>query len=137
MLDVPTNPPPAVKPAVALVDPTAPKIRVTVHLAATCVAPGARAMVLERRLKKLGQVLEMIPTPAQLSGGRITGPLRALVATHAQRDALRAACLAVPEVEAAEADLPDVTPVFRDMPAPERRADATVRVRADALDQVL
>lgn len=137
MLDVPSNPPPPAKPALAAADPTAAKMRLFVHLAPTCVAPGARAMVLERRLKKLGQVLELTPSPAQLSGGRIAGPLRAIVATHSTPEALRAACLAVPEVDAAEVEPfvesarnPDATPS-------EPRPDATVRVRADALDQVL
>jgi two-component system chemotaxis sensor kinase CheA len=138
MLDVPSNPPPAAKAVLVAADPSAPKMRLFVHLAATCVAPGARAMVLERRLKKLGQVLEITPSPAQLSGGRIAGPLRAVIATHSQPEALRAACLAVPEVDAVEVEpfveatknAPDVTPA-------DLRPDATVRVRADALDQVL
>ena len=114
-------------------------MRLTIYLAATCTAPGARALVVERKLRKLGTVVEISPSPAQLAATRGTGPLRILIASASTLDALRTACLSVPEVEAVEVvPFSDPPPGPSSNPPPaEQRSDATVRVRADALDLVL
>lgn len=119
-------------------DPSLPKVRLTIYLAATCTAPGARALVLERKLKKLGHVIELSPSPAHLAATRGIGPLRVLMASSSTLEGLRTACLAVPEVEAADViPFSDPPPASSTAPLPEPRSDATVRVRADALDLVL
>ena len=131
----PLTPPP---PPAERIDPALPRIRLTVYLAATCSAPGARALVLERKLKKLGQLIELSPSPAVLAATRGTGPLRVMIASAASPEALRTACLSVPEVEAADAvTISDPPPTAVPSSAEGPRVDATVRVRADALDLVL
>jgi two-component system chemotaxis sensor kinase CheA len=135
----PQKPAPPKLPPAPVADPGLPRLRISVQLAPTCVAPGARAMVLERKLKKLGALLELYPTPAQLSGRKDAPPLRALLSTASSAEEVRAACLSVPEVEHVSVEALSDPPALSGDPgaAPEARPDATVRVRADALDSVL
>jgi len=162
-------PPPPVMPAA---DPSLPRLDVSVVLAKTCAAPGARALIVQRKLKAMGTLLEMDPTPAQLmqqkGGARITALLATLTATDEVREAL----VALPEVDHVDVRIAPVArtvdvgfplsppppvvsppqasmrgqltpaPVRRDLtPAPvdadELRPEPTVRVRAEALDQLL
>jgi two-component system, chemotaxis family, sensor kinase CheA len=171
-------PPPPVMP---VADPSLPRLDVSVVLAKTCAAPGARALIVQRKLKAMGTLLEMDPTPAQLmqqkGGARIT----ALLATLTVTDEVREALVALPEVDHVEVRIApvarpvdsgfpvsppspvvsppqasmrgqltpapgrrDLTPVpgRRDLtPVPgdadELRPEPTVRVRAEALDQLL
>ncbi|HYV68185.1 MAG TPA: chemotaxis protein CheA [Myxococcales bacterium] len=159
-------PPPPVPP---VADPSLPRLDVTVILSKACAAPGARAMIVQRKLKAMGTLLEMEPTPAQLmqqkGGARITALLATLTATDEVREAL----VALPEVDHVEVHIapvarrPDEGPalpppviisppqaVLRDRtPTPARgltpapvepdvlRPEPAVRVRAEALDQLL
>lgn len=162
-------PPPPVMPAA---DPSLPRLDVSVVLAKTCAAPGARALIVQRKLKAMGTLLEMEPTPAQLmqqkGGARIT----ALLATLTVTDEVREALVALPEVDHVDVRIapaarpvdegfpvspppPVVSPPQASMrgqltpppgrreltPAPvdadELRPEPTVRVRAEALDQLL
>ena len=160
-------PPPPVMPTA---DPSLPRLDVAVVLSKTCAAPGARALIVQRKLKAMGTLLEMDPTPAQLmqqkGGARIT----ALLATLTVTDEVREALVALPEVDhvevriapvarrvdggAAATPAPIISPprasLRRDLtPAPMRgltpapvdadelRPEPTVRVRAEALDQLL
>src|SRR5439155_5199137 len=175
-------PPPPVMPTA---DPSLPRLDVAVVLSKACAAPGARAMIVQRKLKAMGTLLEMEPTPAQLmqqkGGARITALLATLTATDEVREALGA----LPEVDHVEVRMaptarrPEEGPAvaqpvivsppqaaMRDRtptpsrgltptpsrgltPAPSRgltpapgepeelRPEPTVRVRAEALDQLL
>ncbi len=159
-------PPPPVPP---VADPSLPRLDVAVVLSKTCAAPGARAMIVQRKLKAMGTLLELEPTPAQLmqqkGGARITALLATLTATDEVREAL----VALPEVDHVEVRMapaarppeegpplppvPMVSPPQAAMrektpmtgrsltPAPmepdELRPEPTVRVRAEALDQLL
>jgi two-component system, chemotaxis family, sensor kinase CheA len=160
-------PPPPVMPAA---DPSLPRLDVVVVLSKACAAPGARAMIVQRKLKAMGTLLEMEPTPAQLmqqkGGARITALLATLTATDEVREAL----VALPEVDHVEVHIapaarppeerpalppPFVSPPQASMrghptpppgrsgltPAPvepeDLRPEPTVRVRAEALDQLL
>ncbi|HKC61777.1 MAG TPA: chemotaxis protein CheA [Myxococcales bacterium] len=159
-------PPPPVPP---VADPSLPRLDVAVVLSKTCAAPGARAMIVQRKLKAMGTLLELEPTPAQLmqqkGGARITALLATLTATDEVREAL----VALPEVDHVEVRMapaarppeegpppppvPVVSPPQAAMrektpmpgrsltPAPmepgELRPEPTVRVRAEALDQLL
>jgi two-component system chemotaxis sensor kinase CheA len=92
-------PPPPVMPTA---DPSLPRLDVSVVLSKTCAAPGARALIVQRKLKAMGTLLEMDPTPAQLmqqkGGARITALLATLTATDEVREAL----VALPEVDQIE-----------------------------------
>src|SRR5712671_2595094 len=136
-------PPPPVMPAA---DPSLPRLDVSVGLAKTCAAPGARALIVQRKLKAMGTLLEMEPTPAQLmqqkGGARITALLATLTATDEVREAL----VALPEVDHVDVRIaPAARPVDEGFPvsppapvdADELRPEPTVRVRAEALDQLL
>jgi two-component system chemotaxis sensor kinase CheA len=156
--EAPVQPPPprrvsAQKPAA---DPGTPRLDVAFSLSKACQAPGARSLIVQRKLKGLGVLLEMDPQPAALmqkkGGVRVT----ALLATARSPYEVRAAFEGIPEVEEVEVR---ATPVAN-APGPERepqaaeeggavravpdtagteetRTDATVRVRAQALDQLL
>jgi len=135
-------------------DPGTPRLDVAFSLSKACQAPGARSLIVQRKLKGLGVLLEMDPQPAALmqkkGGVRVT----ALLATTRSPDEVRAAFDGIPEVEEVEvsaapvANAPEPAPpaaeeagAVRAVPdtaaAEETRTDATVRVRAQALDQLL
>ena len=60
-------PPPASKPAEKpVVDPALPRLDVFFSLSRACQAPGARALIVQRKLKGLGVLVEMEPPPQQL-----------------------------------------------------------------------
>jgi two-component system, chemotaxis family, sensor kinase CheA len=135
-------------------DPGTPRLDVSFSLSKACQAPGARSLIVQRKLKGLGVLLEMDPQPAALmqkkGGVRVT----ALLATARSPEEVRAAFDGIPEVEEVEvsaapaANAPAPAPkaaeeggavrVVPDVsPAEETRTDATVRVRAQSLDQLL
>src|SRR5258705_5425645 len=135
-------------------DPSLPRLDVTFSLTKACQAPGARALIVQRKLKGAGTILEMEPQPGALmqkkGGARVT----AVLATARSIDEVRALFDGIPEVEeivvrpCPPANAPPPEPVAavssRTLPAvpdfgalEDPRADATVRVRAQALDQLL
>ncbi len=135
----PTSAPPA-----PIADPLLPRLLFTVLLSPKCAAPAARVMVLERKLKKLGVLLELFPAPAQLQGRKeALPPVRGVLSTRASADEVRAACLSVPEVDEASVEqVSDAPPPLASRASAEvkptdLRVEPTIRVKADALDQVL
>ncbi|MBS2025148.1 MAG: chemotaxis protein CheA [Deltaproteobacteria bacterium] len=143
--------------AKVVVDPSLPRLEVVVTLSQKCAAPGARAMIVQRKLKGLGTLIEMDPTPAQLMQTKGGARIVAQLASDKAADEIRAVCLSVPEVESVEitseaggkvvppepvreAPVTPPPPVRNDqprVPEAELRADATVRVKAELLDQLL
>ena len=156
---VPSDPsPPAVTPpplpARPVADPALPRIDVTVALSKACQAPGARALIVQRKLKALGTLLEMDPQPAQLMQKKGAVRITALLATARPLEEIKDAFAGIPELESVEARVaprastqppedtaPSLAQVpLRALPEPppeELRAEATVRVRAKVLDQLL
>jgi len=152
---VPAPPPaPRIAAQKPVADPGTPRLDVAFSLSKACQAPGARSLIVQRKLKGLGVLLEMDPQPAALmqkkGGVRVT----ALLATARPADEVRAAFEGIPEVEEIEvrpapiANAPGPEPqaaeeggAVRAVPdtagTEEARTDATVRVRAQALDQLL
>ncbi len=148
-------PAPAARPAKKVeADPNLPRLDVTFSLIKACQAPGARALIVQRKLKSAGTLLEMEPQPGSLmqkkGGARVT----AVLATARSVDEVRALFDGIPEVEGvavrpsppANAPPPEpaaalsartLTTFPEGAPLEEPRADATVRVRAQALDQLL
>ncbi|HEX4382231.1 MAG TPA: chemotaxis protein CheA [Myxococcales bacterium] len=148
-----TPPPPvAQQQPKVVVDPSLPLYDVFVTLAKTCQAPGARASIVQRKLKALGAVLEFEPSPQQLMQKKGGARVAALVSTSHTVDEIRGSLANVPEVEQVEVKLAPVTAApqaphveaqgaLRALPeaasTEEPRMEATVRVRATALDQLL
>ncbi|HEY5675658.1 MAG TPA: chemotaxis protein CheA, partial [Myxococcales bacterium] len=150
-------PPPVNKPDARIaVDPALPRLDVLFSLSRACQAPGARALIVQRKLKALGTLLEIEPTPQALmqkkGGVRVT----ALLCTSRSIEDVSAAFDGIPEVEnvqvrpapltsaAPEPEAPvepktrPPRPITQTTPlAEEVRVEATVRVRAQALDQLL
>ena len=152
-----TPPPPAPAAPVSQpqpVDPALPRLDVFFSLSKACQAPGARALIVQRKLKALGALVEMEPPPAQLMQKKGGVRVAALLATARSIEEVRAAFNGIPEVEEVEVRVapvatapavPSEPPVvqgqLRAVPeAPfegDIRPEATVRVRAQALDQLL
>jgi two-component system, chemotaxis family, sensor kinase CheA len=153
----PPQPPP-------VADPGLPRLDVAVVLSKSCAAPGARALIVQRKLKAMGTLLEMDPSPAQLMQQKGGARISALLATLTVTDEVREAIAALPEVDAVDVRMapaarppertgpatpppvpiispaqakvrPQVTPPGVD--ADELLPESTVRVRAEALDQLL
>src|SRR5438067_543389 len=135
-----------------VVDPALPRLDVFVALAKSCQAPGARALIVQRKLKALGALIDMEPTPQQLMQKKGGVRLVALLATIRPAEEVRDAVAGVPDVESVEVRLaplatpsPEVAPVAQGAlrplieaaPQEDPRSEATVRVRAQALDQLL
>jgi two-component system, chemotaxis family, sensor kinase CheA len=135
-------------------DPSLPRLDVAFSLAKSCQAPGARALIVQRKLKLAGTLLEMEPQPGALmqkkGGARVT----ALLATARSVEEVRGLFDGIPEVEEVEVRVAPVAnaPVAEAQAPPpstallaiseatgseDPRAEATVRVRAHALDQLL
>ena len=135
-------------------DPALPRLDVFFSLAKACQAPGARALIVQRKLKALGAVLEMEPPPQALMQKKGGVRVAALLATSRSCEEVRDAFDGIPEIENVEVRLAP----HANAPAPEEpvtappgelraivegpiteelRVDATVRVRAQALDQLL
>ena len=150
----PPPPPPVAKPAAAPADPGLPRLDVFFSLSKACQAPGARALIVQRKLKALGTLVEMEPPPQQLMQKKGGVRVAALLATARPIDEVKAAFNGIPEVEDVEVRIaPAATaPAVLQTPPPpqgqlralpdapfaeEIRPEATVRVRAQALDQLL
>ena len=159
---VPSDPPPAAPVplhpdggARPVADPALPRVDVAVLLSKACQAPGARALIVQRKLKALGVLLEMDPLPAQLMQKKGAARIVALLASARPLEEIKAAFAGVPEVETVEvrlaplatagppppAQLPPLPlqPVRAEAPPPsdDQRPEPTVRVRAQALDALL
>jgi len=156
----PSSTPGSLKVPKVAVDPSIPRLDVTVDLSRNCAAPGARALIIQRKLRGLGVLLEMEPSPALLMQSKGGARIVALIATTRPPEEVRAVCAGVPEVDAAfvrvapavRASVPEAPaapksdPKHSSSPPPARpagdapeeiRPDATVRVRAQTLDQLL
>lgn len=157
----PSAPAPAshkpLEPAAVAVDPSLPRLEISVVLMKSCAAPGARALIVQRKLKALGTLVEMDPLPAQLMSQRGGAAISASLASDKPLDEVRKALAGLPEVESVEvrsagsarttssppppaAPAPELAAVMQAAPvieAEELRPEPTVRVRALALDQLL
>ncbi|MCA1826755.1 MAG: chemotaxis protein CheW [Myxococcales bacterium] len=152
---VPEAPPtPAPVSAPPQVDPSLPRLDVFFSLSKTCQAPGARALIVQRKLKAVGTLLEMEPSPQQLMQKKGGVRVSALLATDHPIEDVRAAFNGIPEIESVEVQVAPVAtgPSLPEGPTPppgqlrpvtetsvseDLRPEATIRVRAQALDQLL
>lgn len=150
-------PPPAAKPAekAAAPDPALPRLDIFFSLSKACQAPGARALIVQRKLKALGTLIEMEPSPQQLMQKKGGARVSVLLASGRSLEEVRQAFEGIPEVESVEvrvaplASTPAPVAAAPESPQGQMRAvseaqaiddarpDPTVRVRAQALDQLL
>jgi two-component system chemotaxis sensor kinase CheA len=139
------------------VDPSLPRLEIAIVLMKSCAAPGARALIVQRKLKALGTLIEMDPLPAQLMSQRGGAAISASLASDKPLDEVKKALVGLPEVESADVrplgsarttssppppqapaqELPAVVHAAPATDAEELRPEPTVRVRAVALDQLL
>ena len=149
------TPPPPLKPVAkpAAADPALPRLDVFFSLSKACQAPGARALIVQRKLKALGTLIEMEPLPQQLMQKKGGVRVSALLATLRSLDEVRGAFAGIPEVEEIEVRAAPISasPAVAVAGEPQgqlralsdgkavddARPEATVRVRAQALDQLL
>ena len=147
--------------------PEVPRYTLRVHLSPRCAAPGARAMILQRKLKTFSYVASIDPAPALLAQSRTPHLITVRIATTKEPLELRAACKGLPEVDFVDVldakgepalppeerpDAKTIAPPEQSVPPPittplpptglqgnplEPNKDATVRVRTEALDQLL
>ncbi len=150
----PSSSPPPKQTAKPVADPSLPRLDISFSLSRACQAPGARSLIVQRKLKAVGTLLEMDPQPGALMQKRGGVRVTALLATARPVEDVRAAFEGIPEVEdvdvrpapAANGPGPQIAPAapvravrpLSEPPIPaDVRAEATVRVRAQALDQLL
>jgi len=133
------EPPPAAPVAFAAdADSGLPRLKIAIELSPRCAAPSARALIVQRRLRSLGSLLDMQPAPQQLQAGQGLVRLTATIATKATVDEVRASIRGVPEVDAVYIETPALEKPASFPPVlPEADRALTVRVRADSLDQLL
>jgi two-component system, chemotaxis family, sensor kinase CheA len=154
----PAPPPPAEAKPEPAPDPVLPLVHLVVSLAKTCAAPGARALIVQRKLKIFGSLMEMDPQPAQLMSQRGGARIHAVLATTRSAEEVRDVLIGLPEVEKVEAQSAAVARTQAPPPEPASprivehvvvsesagppdpevlRPEPTVRVRAEALDKLL
>ncbi|MFL5372492.1 MAG: chemotaxis protein CheW [Myxococcales bacterium] len=134
-----------------------PRFEISVCLMKTCAAPGARALIVQRKLRALGTLIEMDPLPAQLMSQRGGAAISASLATDKSIDEVRKALSALPEVESADVrsagaarttsqpapapaqvqEMPAIVPPPQTSDTDGLRPESMVRVRAETLDQLL
>ncbi len=99
-------------------DEARPRLLVDIALRPGAPLPGARAMVILKRMEEHGRVLEITPSPQVLATGNFNGRLRVVLASHIAADRLSAIGGDLPDVASCH-----VTPVAAD----EGGADADRR----------
>ncbi|MEK7283636.1 MAG: chemotaxis protein CheA [Acidobacteriota bacterium] len=109
--------------------------------------PGARAMVILKRLEEHGRILELSPSPQTLPTGRFNGRLRIILATNVAAERMEALVAGIPDVDFCQASqsAPEAGPA-PDNPAaepagepgvPRSEAISTIRVATERLDHLL
>src|SRR3954469_24983464 len=103
--------PPAVQKvdAKVAVDPALPRLDVLFSLSRACQAPGARALIVQRKLKALGTLVDIDPTPQALMQKKGGVRVAALLATARSVEEVAAAFDGIPEVENVQVRLAPLT----------------------------
>ena len=121
--------PPAPAGAVATHD-TRPRLLIDVAIRSGAPLPGARAMVILKRLEEHGRIVEISPAVQILATGRFNGRLRFVVATNVAPARLASLIGGLPDVAACEV----AQGVAEDDPAHPGRRHAGRRVLPDRRD---
>src|SRR5437868_2172008 len=83
-------------------EPLIGKLNAFFSLTKACQAPGARALIVQRKLRALGTLMEMEPAPQSLMQKKGGVRVAALLATSRPLDEVRGAFEGIPEVESVE-----------------------------------
>ena len=131
-------------------DPAAdprPRLALEVVIRHGAPLPGARAMVILKRLEEHGRVLEIVPAPDVLTTASFTGRLRIVLATNVAAGRLAALVLDLPDVETCHASPivpePAATPASAaaepsgEAAAPKSESISTIRVATERMDHLL
>jgi two-component system, chemotaxis family, sensor kinase CheA len=130
-----------------------PRLLVDVAIRKDAPLPGARAMVILKRLQEHGRVTDISPAPQILTTGGFNGRLRVVLSSNLLPDRLASIVLGLPDVSscqvtpAAATSSPDTRPA-KEAPEPgslrttqDRLAPAetitTIRVATDRMDHLL
>lgn len=129
------------------VDPR-PHVEVDVVIRHGAPLPGARAMVILKRLEEHGRILELVPSPEVLPTASFTGRLRIVLATNVAAGRLAEHIAGLPDVESCHAS-PMVTEtaaapggpasaeISGDPAAQKAEAISTIRVATERMDHLL
>ena len=124
-----------------------PQVKIDVVIRHGAPLPGARALVIVKRLEEHGQILEMVPAAGMLPTASFTGRLRIVLATHVAAGRLAALVADLPDVESCHAS-PVVTETAGspepaaaepsgDTIAQKTEAIPTIRVATERMDHLL
>ncbi len=120
----------------AATDDPRPRLLIDVAIRSGAPLPGARAMVILKRLEEHGRIVEISPAAPILATGKFNGRLRIVVASNLAPDRLASFIGGLPDVAACE--------VAQGPPEPAggteaRRAEAisSVRVSTERMDHLL
>jgi two-component system chemotaxis sensor kinase CheA len=111
-------------------DRARPRLLVDIAIRPGAPLPGARAMVILKRLEGHGRVLEIAPSPQVLATGNFNGRLRVVLASNVAADRLAAiggglpdvaACHVTPAAPRDEADVEDGRRLAQRRSLPDRR----------------
>ena len=130
----------------AAADPR-PRLAIEVVLRHGAPLPGARAMVILKRLEEHGRILEIVPAPRVLPTASFTGRLRIVLASNVAAGRLAALVMDLPDVETCHASPlapgPSATtpPVAAepsgDAAAAKTESISTIRVTTERMDHLL
>lgn len=126
---------------------TRPLLEIEVVIRHGAPLPGARAMVILKRLEEHGRILEMVPPPEALPTASFPGRLRIVLATNVAPGRLQEHIAGLPDVESCHAS-PRVTETAAtpgdsaaepagDPAAQKMEAISTIRVATERMDHLL
>lgn len=93
-------------------------LRVTAVLEPSCVLKAVRAYMVIKRLSHMGEIIDTIPSAPDIEDERFDREFAVIVSTSADDESVRAACIAVSEIESAS--------VAEERVTPEAAADASI-----------
>lgn len=109
--------------------------------------PGARAIVILKRLEEHGRILELSPSPQILPTGEFNGRLRIILATNVAADRMEALVAGLPDVDSCQASrsVQEAGPAPATSAAepagepgvPRSEAISTIRVATERMDHLL
>ena len=124
-----------------------PRLLIDVVISQGSPLPGARAMVILKRLEEHGRILEISPSPRTLPAGQFDGRLRVVLATNVAADRMEALVTGLPDVASCQASpcAPEKTAApgaaaadpAAETGVPRSEAISTIRVATERMDHLL
>jgi len=125
-----------------------PRMEIDVVIRHGAPLPGARAMVILKRLEEHGRILDLVPAREALATTSFTGRLRIVLATNVAAGRLEEHIAGLPDVESCQASPLVAEPVATpgapataessgDAAAPKSESISTIRVATERMDHLL